>query len=69
MIRWFKSLFAWQHIGDLGVWRYEENTITGARRAIRLDGLNGPWNSQWLAGGNWERIRPLPPPPMLGCKK
>lgn len=59
--RWWKSLFAWRHVDDLGVWRYEENTVTGKRRAIRIAACHGPQHSQWLKGGKWERTRPPPP--------
>lgn len=58
MFTWLRSLFAWEFVGELGVWRYEQNRITGARRAYNLSGMHGPKHSQWLAGGAWERQRP-----------
>lgn len=59
--KWWKSLFAWRLVGELGVWRYEENVATGKRRAIRIGAPFGPQHSQWLNGGSWEQRRPLPP--------
>lgn len=40
-LRWFKSLFAWKQIRNTGVWLYEENTVTGKRRATLIN--TGCW--------------------------
>ena len=59
-----RAPFAWRNVREEGVWLYQVNDVTGERRAIRIiyGGFGAPTNSQWLAGGNWERKRPAPPP-------
>lgn len=49
-MRWLKSLFAWHEVEGVGggVWRYEENAVTGARRAYRVMGGHQPQNIWWL---------------------
>lgn len=64
MVRWLRSLFAWELKHFTGVWAYYENAITGRRKAIRRGPFyNGyqPQNIQWLNGGEWEMRRPSPP--------
>ena len=53
MWRWLKSLFAWRKVEGIGgpIWTYSENTITGARKAIRHGGCYQPLNHDWLDGG------------------
>jgi hypothetical protein len=47
-----RSWFAWKDIRDSGVWLYQENTITGSRRAIRLSRTWQPLDVEWLEQGN-----------------
>lgn len=52
MIRWVRSLFAWQIASFGGPWRYEINTITGKRRAVReFKGGHSPLDWNWLLAG------------------
>jgi hypothetical protein len=46
--------FAWRDKHDTGVWIYQENTITGKRRAVRVGGGWQPLRSSWLNGGAWD---------------
>lgn len=66
MIRWLLSLFAWREVHDSGlwhgVWSYQENRITGARRAVRVGGGYNPLNRDWLERRAPADL-PLPPPP------
>jgi len=36
LMRWLRSLFAWETRRDTGVWLYQENMVTGSRRIIRI---------------------------------
>lgn len=61
MLRWWRSLFAWQTVMRLGVYAYEQNEVTGARRAVRLTtGCHSPIDQIWLDTG--ERSKPSRPP-------
>lgn len=51
MIRWLKSLFAWQHVKSAGAWDYEVNAVTGRRRAICGAGGHSPLDWPWLLSG------------------
>jgi hypothetical protein len=51
MKRWLKSLFAWRHAFDAGVFTYEQNEITGKRRAFRCSNGYSPLDMQWLIEG------------------
>lgn len=63
MIRWLRSLFAWRLVRVAGVWAYERNAVTDARRARRiLPGGHSPLDRQWLEGGDWTRLGPPPGP-------
>ena len=62
MLRWLRSLIAWRTVHDSGVWLYQENAVTGARRALRFSPGHQPRRDQWLAGGAWKQ--PLPAPPV-----
>ena len=46
-----RSWFAWRTVRDSGVWLYEENTVTGARRVSRIGGGHQPQDLTWLSGG------------------
>lgn len=49
--RWVRSLFAWREVFRAGVWAYEENAVTGARRARRYLGYGySPKATNWLEG-------------------
>ncbi|GJE77228.1 hypothetical protein BGCPKDLD_3831 [Methylorubrum suomiense] len=66
MIRWFKSLFAWRTIRQMGVYAYQQNAVTGKRRAVRLTmGCHSPIDENWLATGEWSEGRRPPPPSAL----
>lgn len=46
-----RAPFAWRSVSILGVWDYQENGITGARRAVRA--MEGGWQPKdqiWLSG-------------------
>lgn len=62
ILTWWRSPLAWHRSHQKGVWEYQENLITGERRAIRISGCHGPLDNDWL-----ERrepvARPYPPPP------
>lgn len=51
MIRWWKSLFAWRDVRFTGVWIYQENAVTGERRAIKVGGCYQPIDAEWLGDG------------------
>lgn len=67
-VTWLKSLGCWRTEHEQGIWRYDSNTITGQRRAVRLNSLHGPLHIQWMLGGSWERKRPNPPGRMPPAK-
>jgi hypothetical protein len=47
-ITWIKSLFAWRDVKWTPVWRYQENSVTGRRRAIRCGSGYTPLDFDWL---------------------
>jgi hypothetical protein len=50
-MRWIKSLFAWETRRDTGVWIYQENMVTGARRIVRIARAgHQPCDFSWLEG-------------------
>lgn len=54
MLNKLKAVFAWRDVRDTGVWRYQENSVTGERRAV--PGAAKGWrpvDRVWLAGGEW----------------
>lgn len=58
--RWFKSLFAWREIHRAGVFIYQENAVTGERRARRyLRTGYSPLDRAWL---EHRPETPIPPP-------
>lgn len=52
-----RSWFAWREVRDAGVWSYQQNTITGARRAIDKGGPWQPVDWRWLGERNGRAIR------------
>lgn len=61
MIRWIRSLFAWREVRNTGLNSYQANTVTGARRVVRLvSGGYQPVDGGWLRTGEW--TNPGPPP-------
>ncbi|MFN7340224.1 MAG: hypothetical protein ACK5VI_03980 [Opitutia bacterium] len=54
MIRWLRSIFAWETRRDTGVWLYQENTVTGERRITRISRCGyQPCDFGWLRQGNF----------------
>jgi len=52
MVRWVRSWFAWRRVFVAGVWLYEENAVTGRRRASRINrGGYSPVAFDWLDAG------------------
>lgn len=48
----FLAPFHWRYRFAAGVWRYDENTMTGRRRAVRAySGGYSPLDATWLARG------------------
>ncbi len=58
MIRLIKSLFAWRDVNIEGKWLYQENAITGRRRAVSLSGGYSPLDFDWLDEGSLDRGHP-----------
>lgn len=57
MLRWLKSLFAWEVARIQGVWVYSENLITGQRRAEQqFTGGYCPVDLDWLDAGTGHPI-------------
>ena len=55
-MNWLRSLFAWETVFRSGVFEYQENAVTGARRAYRwCGGGYSPIDMDWLYSGNVER--------------
>ena len=50
-IIWLRSFGRWRTVADLGAWRYQENTVTGQRRALRIYTGYSALDSAWLNGG------------------
>jgi hypothetical protein len=50
MIRWLRSIFAWETVRDSGVWIYQENRITCARRVFYNGAGYQPLDVDWLEG-------------------
>jgi hypothetical protein len=46
------AMFAWRTVWESDFWRYQENSVTGARRALRYrQGCHQPVAFGWLRGG------------------
>lgn len=52
MARWFRSLFAWRPVRNTGVWLYEQNSVTGRRRAIDAGGCYQPLDRSFMRDGD-----------------
>jgi hypothetical protein len=48
VIRALKALFGWRTIAATGVWRYQQNIVTGWRRAVRCGSGYQPRDVRWL---------------------
>jgi hypothetical protein len=53
LINWWKALFSWKIIRETGVWVYEENTVTGTRRALRVSSAYQPIDFSMIREGDW----------------
>lgn len=60
MLNWLKSLFAWRGVRNTGVHSYEQNTVTGARRVVRIAEGWQPVDHYWLCSGEWNEASPPP---------
>lgn len=49
--RIFVAPFAWRDVRDQGVWLYQQNAVTGARRAVRISRCGQPIDFAWIAAG------------------
>jgi hypothetical protein len=56
MLRWFRSLFAWEDVRIKGCWLYRVNTVTGRRQAVQVIAANGPVDWYWLDAGNGQPL-------------
>lgn len=57
-LRALKALFAWRPVKNTGVWLYEENEVTGQRRATELSGgCYQPLSYEFLRRGDWVHSR------------
>ena len=57
VIAWILTPFAWREDHHTYLWSYEENLITGRRRAIQIHPFgNQPVDHAWLAAGTGEPI-------------
>jgi hypothetical protein len=46
--KWLRALFVWRDVRDNGTWAYQENAVTGARRAVRIGACYSPKDMDWL---------------------
>ena len=52
MWKWLRAALAWRTVPmPASIWTYQENRITGKRRAIRTSRCFQPVNCEWLGGG------------------
>jgi hypothetical protein len=51
------SLFAWREVWTTGVWSYQHNAVTGARRAICVGDGYQPLDQSWLNTGVTQKLR------------
>ncbi len=58
LLQAIRALFAWRTVRDSGVYLYQENAITGARRTVQYSGGYQPKDFAWLT-----RV----PDPWVGC--
>lgn len=57
MFRFLRSLFAWRDHHQCGAWLYQENMITGDRRAFQIYTGYSPIDRTFIRGS--DRIYPL----------
>jgi len=57
---WYESRWGvWETKYDTPLYTYQENSKTGARRAINKSGSGySPMNRKWLEGADWDSDRP-----------
>lgn len=50
-----RSWFSWRVVAQEGQWEYHENTVTKARRVVKLEVFiqHAIMRRTWLAGGDW----------------
>lgn len=48
MIRWTRSLFAWDAVMARGTWVYLENGVTGQRKAVWKGGCYSPMTESFM---------------------
>lgn len=61
MLKWLRSLSAWNEVRCTGVHSYQVNEVTGARRILKLSyGVYQPVDAGWLKTGCWTDIGPPP---------
>lgn len=58
--KWLRAMFAWRDVRDNGTWAYQENTVTGARRAVRIGACYSPKDIDWLEKRD-PPTKPMPP--------
>jgi hypothetical protein len=46
--RWLRAIFAWRDVKDNGTWAYQQNAVTGERRAVRIGACWSPKDFDWL---------------------
>lgn len=68
MIRFIRSLFAWELVGSMGANDYFQNTITGKRRVVKIATVHSPIDWDWVEGraDDLHRQAPRPPAPAPG---
>jgi hypothetical protein len=52
ILKWLHSFFSWKPYRDTGIWRYEENAVSGKRRAIKVGPCFQPLMLDWLREGD-----------------
>lgn len=43
-----REAFRWRTLFETGVWRYQENAVTGRRRVLKIGAGHQPINRNWL---------------------
>jgi hypothetical protein len=63
-MNWLAALIGWRSVSTTGVWDYQQNKITGRRRAVRVNASgHQPQDHIWLAGlsdqppGHWPALK------------
>jgi len=52
IIRAIRVFFAWRNVFNTGVWLYQQNKITGQRRAFKVGEGHQPVSQEWLDRGH-----------------